>query len=59
MPFFLKKNFLNFAGSVDHREFLMKREMADIKSIHVDGVLKDKWSDCPQFGISLGEDAGW
>ena len=29
--------------------------MPDAKSVHYDGALKDRWSDCPQYGITCGE----
>ena len=43
-------------GALDHREFLLKKDHPNAKAFHFDGVLKDKWAECPQYGITLAAD---
>jgi hypothetical protein len=43
------------AGCLDHREFLLTQDLPMGKPIHLDGVLKEKWAECTQFGITSEE----
>tara|TARA_R110002050_G_scaffold66282_1_gene143086 strand:- start:460 stop:1590 length:1131 start_codon:yes stop_codon:yes gene_type:complete len=43
-------------GAEDHREFLLRLQNPNLKATHLAGVIKEKWTDCPQFGLLTQED---